>query len=230
VSREPLVVERVSTPRGELVLRFDGAHYEVISNGTFLMDTRDGRSERLLASAALARHPRPARMLIGGLGIGFSLAQARADDRIERIDVVEIEADLVAWHRTHLAPYSGEALASDRVRLLVDDVAHHLRSTDLRYDVICLDIDNGPQWTVTEANTALYDEAGTMLLASRLRDGGVLSVWSAARAPRYTAILDRHFESVTVQAIMVARGKPDVVMVASGPRGVRQRDDDRDCS
>jgi len=89
------VVERVTTPRGELVLRQDGEHFEVISNGVFLMDTRDGRSERLLVTAALAAHPEPRSLLIGGLGVGFSLAAAVADSRLREITVVEIEPVLI---------------------------------------------------------------------------------------------------------------------------------------
>jgi len=230
VTDRPVVVERVATPRGELVLRRDGVHYEVISNGTFLMDTRDGRSERLLTSAALARHPEPLAVLIAGLGVGFSLVEALADDRVRRIDVVEIEPALIDWHRSHLSDYSGSALADPRVGVIVDDIVTHLRSTAARYDVICLDVDNGPGWTVTAGNAALYDDGGTELIESRLLDGGVLSVWSAAPAPAYRVVLDRHFASVGEHAIMVARGEPDVVIVASGSRGVRQRDDDRDCS
>lgn len=229
MSHEPVVVERARTPRGELVLRRDGEHYEVISNGTFLMDTRDGRSERRLVSVALEQHPAPAAVLIGGLGVGFSLVESLTDDRVGRIDVVEIEPDLVDWHRSHLATYSGGALDVARVRLIVGDLADLLRSTTARYNVICLDVDNGPGWTVTTGNAALYNDEGTSLIASRLQPDGILSVWSAARTPAYEQILDRHFTFVDRHEIMVARGEPDVVMVATGPRGVRRRDD-RDCS
>src|SRR4051794_41928456 len=74
------VLDRVTTPRGELVLRRADGHLEVISNGVFLMDTRDGRSERLLVTAATGRHPDPRTVLIGGLGVGFSLVEAGARD------------------------------------------------------------------------------------------------------------------------------------------------------
>jgi spermidine synthase len=230
VSTSPVVVERVQTSRGELVLRRDGEHYEVISNGMFLMDTRTGSSERLLVSAALRRHDAPAEVLIGGLGVGLSLVEALRDERVSRVDVVEIEPAVISWHRSHLVAYSGLALDDPRVRLLVADVADQLRSTSREYDVICLDTDNGPDWTVTDSNAWLYGEDGTALVASRLRPDGVLSVWSAAAAPAYEAVLDRHFTAVDRHDIMVARGEPDVVIVASGPRGVRRRDDDRDCS
>jgi spermidine synthase len=72
------------------VLRRVGDHLEVVSNGVFLMDTRDGRSERLLVRTALDAHPRPGRLLVGGLGVGFSLVEAVSQSGLSAIDVVEI--------------------------------------------------------------------------------------------------------------------------------------------
>src|SRR4051794_7752479 len=172
------VLDRVTTPRGELVLRRADGHLEVISNGVFLMDTRDGRSERLLVTAATGRHPDPRTVLIGGLGVGFSLVEAVADDRLRHITVVELEPAVVAWHDGPLGVVSGPALADPRVDVRVEDVAAHLRGVDSPYDVICLDVDNGPDWTVSEANTALYGDAGTDLLTRALGPDGVLAVWS----------------------------------------------------
>jgi spermidine synthase len=213
-----VIVERVTTPRGELVLRTDGEHFEVISNGTFLMDTRAGESERLLARAGLDAHPSPERVLIGGLGVGFSLVEALADPDVGSVTVVEVEATIVAWHHGPLAAYTAAALADPRTTVVIGDLADHLESHDDRYDVICLDVDNGPDWTVTETNSRLYDEAGTTLLASRLTERGVLTVWSAARSPAYETTLHCHFAHVEVHEVAVQRGEPDVVMVASGRR------------
>ena len=202
------VVERVTTPRGELVLRQDGEHFEVISNGVFLMDTRDGRSERLLVTAALAAHPDPRTLLIGGLGVGFSLDAAVDDQRLERITVVEIEPALADWYQRKLG---GTALRDPRVTMVLGDVADH----DGAYDVICLDVDNGPDWTVTEANKSLYDDTGASLLTNRLTTNGVLAVWSAHEVPSYEALLRRHFSDVKVLTLDVPRGEPDAVYVAT---------------
>ena len=90
-----MILERVQTPRGELALRQVGEHFEIVSNGVFLMDSRDGRSERLLATAALAAHAAPRHVLIGGLGVGFTLATALADARISSVTVVEVEPTIV---------------------------------------------------------------------------------------------------------------------------------------
>src|SRR4051794_8586069 len=169
------LVERVDTPRGELVLRRSGEHFEVISNGVFLMDTRDGRSERLLVQAALGAVPGARSMLIGGLGVGFSLRGAGSDSTPGRVDVVEVEGVVVRWHDAHLRGRTGEALADPRVRVVIDDLSHHLGTVRTAYDVVCVDIDNGPTWTVTRANAELYGDAGTQALLSAVRPGGVLA-------------------------------------------------------
>jgi spermidine synthase len=208
------IVERVVTERGELVLRRRDGHYELISNGVFLMDTRSGESERALVRAALdSAGPRP-RLLIGGLGVGFSLAEAARSDAVE-IVVVEIEPAVVGWHRGVLRPYSEGALDDTRVRVITADLTAWLHTTTDRYDAICLDIDNGPDWTVFAANSGLYQPAGLDLLRARLNPGGVLAVWSAADSPRFAAELDRRIGPTHTVRVPVPRGEPDVVHVAS---------------
>ncbi len=211
----PVVVERVTTARGELVLRRSDDDYEVISNGTFLMDTRDGRSERLLVRAALAAHADPGSVLVGGLGVGFSLLEALADDRVREVTIVEIESVLLDWHATYLSAVTGAAMVDPRTTVVVDDLVAHLDGDDTSYDVICLDVDNGPGWTVTDSNTRLYDDAGTTGLVRRLRPGGVLAVWSAHQAPAYERLLRRHLADVRSLRVEVDRGEPDVVYLGT---------------
>ncbi len=211
----PRVVERAAGRNGELALRAVGHHFEIVSNGVFLMDTRDGRSERLLVDLALRHAPPRARVLIGGLGVGFSLAQALRSDRVAEATVVEIEPRIVAWGRTHLAPFSGNALADPRTRIVADDLAAWLvRSADT-FDAICLDVDNGPSWTVADGNWALYSDEGLALLRRRLGPSGVVTIWSAAAEPAFEARLRGAFATVEVVAVPVARGEPDVVYVAA---------------
>jgi len=211
------VDRRVSTPRGELVLRSRDGHYEIVSNGVFLMDTRAGESERLLVRAALADLPDGARLLIGGLGVGFSLAEAVRSARLSEIVVVEIEPAIVAWHRTVLRPYSGGALDDPRVRVVTADLLQWLDRTRERFDAICLDIDNGPDWTVFEDNHWLYGSAGIALVRSRLAPGGVLAVWSAAESASYAELLAAGVGPVRTLRTAVERGEPDIVYVSRAP-------------
>ncbi|UWE12285.1 spermidine synthase family protein [Actinacidiphila bryophytorum] len=217
-NEESVVVERREGAAGEVVLRQRGREYEIIANGCFLMDTSDGRSERLLVDAALQalgeRGDAPG-VLIGGLGVGFSLARAAAAGW-GRIDVVEREPAVVEWHRTGpLAAYSGGALDDPRVTLVLDDLLAHLQAPGEPYDALCLDIDNGPDWTVTENNGSLYSPSGLDACRNRLTPGGVLAVWSAQPSATFEAALrSAGFERVHTLEIPVIRGVPDVVHLA----------------
>ena len=213
----PVTVERLDTPRGELVLRRDGDQYEIVSNGMFLMDTRNGESERQLVRAAVAGPG--ARVLIGGLGVGFSLAEAVALDPAA-VTVVEIEPAVVRWNREHLGTV---ALADPRVTVLVEDLAGFLAAPGDTFDAICLDVDNGPEWTVTPANAGLYGDGGLAALERRLAPGGRLAVWGAGRAPAFEARLRDRYAEVAVLEVPVPRGEPDVVWVARGPRAAPAR-------
>ena len=215
----PEVLDRADGRNGELVLRRAGDDLEVISNGTFLMDTRDGRSERALVREALDRQGAARDLLVGGLGVGFSLLEAVEVERLTRIDVVEIEPVLVRWHAEFLSDRTGAALADPRVRVVQADVLAHLATGDTAYDVVCLDVDNGPEWTVTESNAGLYDAVGLASCLVALRPGGVLAVWSAAESAAYERLLRAHLDDVEVVRIAayVERGGPDVVYLGRRP-------------
>ncbi|MFW6693903.1 spermidine synthase [Streptomyces sp. MAR4 CNX-425] len=230
-SNAAVTVERRSGPYGEVVLRRRGAHHEIIANGVFLMDTSDGRSERTLvrAAAAAVRSATPApAVLIGGLGVGFSLAEAAADPRWGRITVVEREPAVIEWHTgpaaggngapAHLAHLSGPALADPRVALVEADLLDHLTTAPRRYDAVCLDIDNGPDWTVTDGNAGLYAPAGLAACRDRLTPGGVLAVWSARPSAAFEdALRAAGFTSVGTEEIPVRRGVPDAVHLGVRP-------------
>ncbi|MFJ7325080.1 spermidine synthase [Streptomyces cyaneofuscatus] len=216
----PRTLDRREGPFGEVVLRERGEHFEIIANGCFLMDTSDGRSERLLIDAALRSLPAgrtgPS-VLIGGLGVGFSLVRAAEEERWGRIVVVEREQAIVDWHRRGpLDRISGAALADPRTEVLHADLVAHLRTATERYDALCLDIDNGPDWTVTEDNGSLYSPTGLAHCHDRLTPGGVLAVWSAQPSPDFEQVLrNAGFSGVRTEEVAVARGVPDVVHLAS---------------
>ena len=211
----PEVIDRREGPYGEVVLRRHGDLLQIIANGCFLMDTSDGRSERRLVDAALgALDERPSpHVLIGGLGVGFSLAHAAAEPRWGRIAVVERERAIIDWHRSGpLAGLSTRALADPRTEIVESDLVAYVNETSATYDALCLDIDNGPEWTVTEGNEDLYSPSGLAACARVLRPGGVLAVWSARPSPDFAKTLgNAGFQWVRTEEIPVARGVPDVV-------------------
>ncbi|GAB2829055.1 spermine/spermidine synthase domain-containing protein [Streptomyces daliensis] len=222
----PVVLDRREGPYGEVVLRRHGELLQIIANGCFLMDTSDGRSERLLVRAALDRLDRLApgtdapALLIGGLGVGFSLAEAAAEPRWGRVTVVEREEAVIDWHRGDgpLSAVTAEALRDPRCEVAHDDLLSHLRAAPGRYDAVCMDVDNGPGWTVTEDNGSLYAPSGLALCREALRPGGVLAVWSAQPSPTFDDTLrNAGFTRVRTEEISVARGVPDVVHFATKP-------------
>ncbi|QKG19003.1 spermidine synthase [Actinomadura verrucosospora] len=235
---EPVVVERAEGVGGELVLRRAGADYEIISNGMFLMDTRNGESERLLVRAAVdaALHGdadgeggAAVRVLIGGLGVGFSLAEALALPAVGHVTVVEREPAVVGWHAGPLRPWSRGGLDDPRTALVRADLldvtaappAAGTADADADaagFDAVCLDIDNGPHWTVTPGNARLYGPDGLDLLARRLTPRGVLAVWSAGDAPGFQDLLASRFAQVEALPVPVPRGEPDMVYLARRPR------------
>lgn len=219
----------VITDGGEMVLRrrcVDGA-LELRVNGVFVMDTVHTETERMLAVEALSRAPdRELRMLIGGLGLGFTLRTALADTRVRAVDVVEIEPELVAWHRAGRIPDTFAALRDNRVTVHVADVSRFCttaaagsagRDVPARvsgsttspyemYDIVLLDVDNGPDYLVYDANTAVY---GTDFLAACrnvTRPGGVVAIWSGDTAPALLGRLQAVFDAATELEIPVSLG------------------------
>ncbi len=216
---EPVVVERVTGRCGELVLRRVGDHHEIVANGVFLMDTRGGTSERLLATAAADRMPAPGRLVVGGLGVGFTLAAALAHPAIDTVDVVERERAVLRWNRGPLADGNGHAVDDPRVRTHVTDLADWLAdAAPASADGLCLDTDNGPDWLVDPGNAGLYDDAGLAAARRVLTPGGVLALWCAAPVPDLAERLGARFDGVETLPVPVGRGEPDVVVLARRPR------------
>ncbi|HYO18579.1 MAG TPA: hypothetical protein VES02_07950 [Dermatophilaceae bacterium] len=213
MTQDQTVVERVSGRCGELVLQQRDGHFEIVANGVFLMDTRAGGSERMLVSVTAGRMPPPGRMLIGGLGVGFSLAAALALPGVGEVHVVEREPAVLRWNRGPLAPGNADALGDPRVRTYEADVVDWLANASASsLDAICLDVDNGPEWLVTPGNAWLYAADGLRTATRVLAPDGVLTIWSAAPAPAFVARMSEYFAEVDTTEVATARGEPDVIL------------------
>lgn len=177
------IIQRVTTSTGEWQLQERDGHYEIICNGVFLMASYYRHSGRQLAALALQRVAGDRlRVLVGGLGIGFTAQAALEDGRVSRVEVVEVEPVIIAWHRAYFADLSGHPLDDPRTSLIehdLFDVPMDLGS----YDAILLDTDNGPNWLARDVNARIYEESALQRFLNALTPGGVVGFWSADVAP-----------------------------------------------
>jgi len=198
-------IARAESDRGELVLRErrdEGASsvLELRANGVFVMDSAETTSEVALAAAALELVAEPRDVLVGGLGLGFTLQAVLTNPRVERCAVVEIEQALVDWMRDGTIPHGQTLLADTRATIVVADVSLALaEAREATYDLVLLDVDNGPGYLVHNANAALYDAPFLALTRRILRPGGALAIWSAAEAPELEESLQEVFGNVEPQ-------------------------------
>ena len=179
---------RAESERGEVVLRRRTSEraadvIELRVNGVFVMDTLETTSEIELAAQALELVEQPSTVLVGGLGLGFTLQRVLADPRVERAVVVEIEEALVQWMRDGTVPHGPAVLADTRVTVLNADIAMAVAEARSTYDLVLLDVDNGPGYLVHQANEAVYEPRFLTRCRDLLGPGGVLVVWSANPAP-----------------------------------------------
>lgn len=201
-------VARAETERGELVLRRrttpDGPDVlELRANGVFVMDTLETSSEIELAAVALDLVDEPRDVVIGGLGLGYTLQRVLADHRVEQATVVEIEDALVEWMRGGTIPHGPALLADSRVKVVTADISMAIAEARHTYDLVLLDVDNGPGYLVHDDNEGLYSP--TMLARCRdlLNPGGVLVVWSGNAAPDLLVRLQEAFGGAEERAVDV---------------------------
>lgn len=213
-----LEIARGSSERGELVLRRrdDGA-LELRVNGVFVMDDVETSSEELLASAALASVRRPDRVLVGGLGLGYTVRALLADPRLGQVMVAEIEPELVSWMRSGLVP---SVLDDPRVGVVVGDVRDVVaRAEDASLDAILLDVDNGPDFLVYNENSAIYASPFVTTCWSKLRAGGVLTVWSSSESGTLEDVVASVFGACEVKPVPVQlQGRAETYYVYQGCR------------
>lgn len=206
-----ITYEAADLDGSEMVLEREGSEVAIRVGPRTLMssDAHDSEDElgRLVASA-VAEVAAP-RVLIGGLGLGFTLRAAL--DGLPpgaRVDVAELVNDVVRWNRGDCGDYAARPLDDPRVTLFIEDVAAVLARSASTYDAIALDVDNGPSAVTHPRNEALYQREGLARAHAALRPGGVLAVWSAFSSEAFTAALEELGGSVELVTTTVGIGAP----------------------
>ena len=178
---------------GKLRLMQRGAEFSIRLDSNELMNSRLTATEQALATIACekVRTRVQQKVLIGGLGMGFTLRAALVVlGQDSQIIVAELVPAVVAWARGPMATLFGDSLTDPRVRIRETDVSEMIRAARSEYDAILLDVDNGPEGITREANDRLYDLDGLTSAYMALRPGGVLAVWSSTPDTKFTARLN----------------------------------------
>jgi spermidine synthase len=204
-----------------LLQRNDEFSIKIAGAAGELMNSRLHGSEDALATIACERisgNSRP-RVLIGGLGMGFTLAAAlKSLGPAAEVVVAELVPEVVDWNRGTLGSASGHPLTDARVQVHVGDVGQLLKQQADAYDVILLDVDNGPEGLTRKENDWLYSPAGLAAAQEALRPDGILAYWSAGQDPAFTERLRRAgfmVETVVVHAHRPGKGARHVIWLAS---------------
>jgi spermidine synthase len=201
-------VERARIADGtEFVLGRHGDGWVIRVGPRVLMSNRMHDSEEALAALALARVHEPRAVLVGGLGLGYTVrAVLDAVSTEAEITVLELVPELVDWNRRHLGDLALHPLADPRCRVVVGDVFDTLKQSPGAFDVILLDVDNGPQGLTQAKNQRIYGEGGVRACLAALRPNGVLAVWSSGPNARYQRRLERHGAGVEVLSVVARTG------------------------
>jgi spermidine synthase len=183
--------------------------FQISVAGVPLMSTRQHHSERRLAEVACEHiRSRPApRLLIGGLGLGFTLKAALEGLGPEaRVTAVELLPAVVEWNRNPDYGLAGTSLDDPRVELIVGDVAEVIQARQADFDAILLDVDNGASGLTTASNNELYESRGLQLTKAAIRPGGCLVVWSADNDPVFVKRMEWAGFSVTIERVAAYSG------------------------
>jgi len=212
------------TPDGaRLSLHEHDGSFCIRLNGQDLMHSATSASEVLLGELAASRIARktPARVLIGGLGLGYTLKAvlAQAGPRVA-VEVAELMPEVVAWNRTFMAGLNGRLLDDPRVVVRLGDVVDVIgRARPGSYDAVLLDVDNGPTPMVRAGNVRLYGGRGLLALKAALKPGGRVAIWSAAPDRSFEARLRAAgFTASAVPARLHATAKRSAYVIYVGDK------------
>ena len=199
--------------------RDDGA-LELRVNGVFVMDDLETSSERLLARSALGTGAR--RVLVGGLGLGFTTRELLGSPDVERVVVAELHREILQLMRDGTIP-GVDLLDDPRLEIVVGDVRDVVAAQPSAcFDAILLDVDNGPDFLVHDANALVYRGEFVATCAERLADDGLLSIWSMADSDALRQRLETRFEDVRAEPVDVRlQGREERYWILAGrrPRG-----------
>ncbi len=218
-------IDRAEFPgrEGEITLLKRGTEFSMRTAGTELMNSRLHGSEEALAELAWGRIKRKSglRIIIGGLGMGYTLAAALEQAGPDTlITVSELVPPVVEWNRKHLGHLAGRPLADPRVSVEIEDVILTIRKRKSAWDAILLDVDNGPYGLARQANDYLYGLSGLKASFSALRPGGILALWSSGADQAFTARLKQsgfQTETVTAGARKSGKGGRHTIWLAGKP-------------
>jgi spermidine synthase len=218
-----LQIDIAHVPGAEVELRLmrRGTEFSMMLGPNELMNSRLSGSEEALATLACRRlEPVKApHLLIGGLGMGFTLRAALAVLGADaRITVAELVPAVIAWARGPMAGIFGDSLNDPRVDIREADVADVIAARASAFDAILLDVDNGPEGLIRKANDALYDPKGLKAIRRALRPGGILAVWSSGPHPAFSKRLrDAGFDvnEVNLRATTKRSGARHVIWFAT---------------
>jgi len=217
------VIDSGVTPSGEPIeLVFEAGHYVVRINGAPLMSSAMYGSEQAMAVVAAERleHRQSHRVLVGGLGMGFTLRAALDQFGADaEITVAELLPAVVRYHRGELGALTQHALDDPRVTLFEGDVRGPLSRGG--WDVVLMDVDNGPEAFTVPSNQDLYSSSGIEMIIGSLSPGGVLVVWSAFPSPAFERDVERlglAIESRRVRARASGKGPRHTLFVIQAAR------------
>lgn len=202
------VVARLGAGEKEVQLRrslIDGCwQYELIVNGVFIMASYNALSSIELARLPLSEQDwqgcRP-EVLVAGLGLGYTVREACSFANVSRVDVVEINENVAALNRGPLTEINGNCLDDPRVRVFEQDFFDYIASCARKYDLICMDIDNGPMQLARSANSRVYLSGFFRRVQERLRSGGMFWVWSCGESLSLLQNMERVFDSAGERVI-----------------------------
>jgi spermidine synthase len=197
----------------EIILRKRGSIFEIRFNGIELMSSVNHHSEDDLAVSSIARcSAPPKRILIGGLGLGYTLRAVL--DQVApdvKVTVCEIIPEVIEWNRGVLSHLAGAPLSDPRVDVVCGCVLQHMQSVPRHYDLILLDTDNGPELLVRPDNAAIYHPSGIETVANALGETGHAAFWSATADPQFERALTAMPWRWSRQDISVLPGRHDAM-------------------